>query len=176
MIYTLRGVMRAVFAIFLLFWGLQVEAQEVRVTDIFLEPVASEGTVLTIKGPKRNIQYTLSQVEKIGLKKLVTSTYWPDDNGEFNGVLLRDLLRDAGIERSSRIKVTALDDYTTIIPREDWQKWDVLVATRHEKKVMSIRQKGPLRMIYPKDIGGEVAASDMRIRWIWAIKTIEPAL
>lgn len=167
--------MRSVFTMLILLFALQVQAKEVMVTDITLEPVASKKVILTIKSPKGMTKYSHSQVEAIGLKKLETSTYWPDDNGEYDGVLLRDLLKDAGIETSPRIKVTALDDYTTIIPREDWQKWDVLVATRHEKKAMSIRRKGPLRMIYPKDLGGEVAASDMRIRWIWAIKTIEPA-
>ncbi len=167
--------MRCVITLFLLFFCLQVEAKEVKVTDIALAPVVSEKVILTINTPTGIKTYPHPQVEAIGLKKLVTSTYWPEDHGEYDGVLLRDLLKDAGIETSPRIKVTALDDYTTIIPREDWQKWDVLVATRHEKKVMPIRRKGPLRMIYPKDIGGEIAASDMRIRWIWAIKTIEPA-
>jgi len=153
--------------------GVNLNAKEVEVIDITLAPVASEKVILTVKNNGDVKTYSHPEVEAIGLKSMVTSTFWPEDHGEFNGVLLRDLLRDAGIENVSQIRITALDEYTTLIPREDWQKWDVLLATRHEKKVLPVRRKGPLRIIYPKDLGGEITASDMRIRWIWAINTIE---
>lgn len=167
--------MRILFTLVFFLIAMPLEAKEVKVKAINLEPVASEKVVLTIKTQENSIAtYSHPQIEAIGLKQMVTTTFWPEDYGEFDGVLLRDLLGHAGIEKSSQIKVTALDGYTALIPREDWQKWDVLVATRHEKKMIPIRRKGPLRMIYPKDIGGKMAASDMRIRWIWAIKTIEP--
>ena len=168
--------MRSLFTLLFIIFALQVEAQELMIKEINLEPIANEKVILTIETPSGPVSYSHAQIEKIGLKELETTTYWPEDNGVYDGVLLRDLLSHAGIENSSQIKVTALDDYSALIPQEDWQKWDVLIATRHERKAMSIRRKGPLRVIYPKDIGGEVAASDMRIRWIWAIKTIEPVL
>ncbi len=151
-----------------------VLAKDVSVEDITLLPVQSTKVILTIKTPNGDKLFNHGQIEAIGLKRLNTTTFWPKDYGEFNGVLLRDLLTEAGIENAPEIKVTALDDYITLIPRKDWRKWDVILATRHEKKTMSIREKGPLRIIYPMAIGGEIADSDMRIRWIWAIKSIEP--
>lgn len=151
-----------------------VFANEAPVEDITLLPVQSSKVILIMQTPSGIKQYNHGQIEAIGLKRLHTSTFWPEDNGEFDGVLLRDLLTEAEIENAPEIKVTALDDYITIIPREDWQKWDVILATRHEQKPMSIRNKGPLRIIYPMDMGGAIADSDMRIRWIWAIKSIEP--
>lgn len=160
--------------VLLLLLPLQLYAKEVPVTDVSLSPVHSDKVILRIKTQDGEKHYSHPQIEAIGLKKLVTTTFWPEDYGEFNGVLLRDLLSHAGIENSLEIKITALDDYTTLIPREDWLKWDVLVATRYEKKRIPIRKKGPLRIIYPKDIGGEIADSDMRIRWVWTIKLIEP--
>lgn len=151
-----------------------VLAKDVSVEDITLLPVQSAKVILTIKTPNGNRQFNHGQIEAIGLKRLSTRTFWPEDYGEYDGVLLRDLLTETGIENAPEIKITGLDDYITLIPREDWTKWDVILATRHEQKTMSIRKKGPLRIIYPMDIGGEIADSDMRLRWIWAIKSIEP--
>ena len=165
--------MRILFTLILLFSAINLQAKDVEVFDVELDPVTSDRVILTVRGGEKETAYSLAQVEAIGLKGLKTSTFWPEDYGEYNGVLLRDFLRHAGIDKASQIRVTALDDYTALIPREDWQKWDVLLATRHERKVLPVRKKGPLRIIYPKDIGGEIAASDMRIRWIWAITTIE---
>ena len=166
--------MRVVLLIVVLLFPIDLFAKEVSVQEIKLPPVLSNKVILTIYTPDDVKQLSHAQIEAIGLKRLNTSTFWPQDYGEFNGVLLRDLLSESGIENVSQIKITALDDYITIIPQEDWRKWDVILATRHEKKVISIRDKGPLRIIYPKDIGGEVAESDMRVRWIWAVKSIEP--
>lgn len=167
-------VMRVILLFIILLLPEILLAMDVSVGNITSSPVHSSKVILTIKTPDTVKQFTREQLEAIGLKRLDTSTFWPEDHGEFSGVLLRDLLSEAGIEDAPEIKVTALDDYTAFIPREDWRKWDVILATRHEEKVIPVRRKGPLRIIYPKDIGGEIANSEMRIRWIWAIKLIEP--
>ena len=157
----------------LLLPGLSI-AEEVRIETIVLAPVGHGKVILRVTTPSGEKKYTLAQLEVLGLKKMSTSTFWPEDYGEFNGVLLKDVLRDAGIEDAPEIKITALDDYTANIPRQDWSDWDVMLATRHEQKVMPVRRKGPLRIIYPKDRGGAIAESNMRLRWIWAIQSIEP--
>jgi hypothetical protein len=156
-----------------LFPGLSI-AKEVKITDIVLAPLGGSKVILRVKTPSGERTYTHAQLEAIGLKKMNTTTYWPEDSGEFDGVLLKDLLRDAGIEDAVEVRITALDNYMTLIPRRDWRNWDVMLATRYEQKKMSIRNKGPLRIIYPKDRGGKIADSDMRLRWIWAIQTIAP--
>lgn len=167
-------IMRALVLLVCLLMPDLVFSMDGYVEDTTLVPVQSSKVILTIKTPNGLKQFNHGQIEAIGLKRLSTKTFWPKDYGEFNGVLLRDLLTEAGIANAPEIKITALDDYITLIPQEDWRKWDVILATRHEKKPMSIRKKGPLRIIYPLDIGGEIADNDMRIRWIWAIKLIEP--
>lgn len=145
---------------------------EVQLETVQLEPTTSDVTVLTTSSSQGTKEYTLGMIESLGLKRLRTSTFWPEDDGVYEGVLLRDFLGNAGMAKCGSIVITALDDYRVAIPCEDLEKWPVLLATRHEGKTMSIREKGPTRIIYPKDIGGDVALSDMRSRWIWAIATI----
>lgn len=156
----------------LLCWLSPVLSVEVVLEDVQLEPIKSDAAVLTIKSLKGVNEYTLAKIESIGLKRLRTSTFWPEDDGVYEGVLLSDLLVHGGMEKCTSIGITALDDYQVGIPCKDIEKWPVLLATRREGKMMSIREKGPTRIIYPKDLGGDIAFSDMRNRWIWAIKTI----
>jgi len=149
-----------------------VFSAEVILENIQLAPIKSDTIILTTKSPKGVKNYTLSMIESFGLKRLNTSTFWPEDDGVYEGVLIVDLLSHAGMEKCKSIVITALDDYQVEIPCEDFEKWPVLLATRCGGTTMSIREKGPTRIIYPKDIGGDIALSDMRSRWIWAIKTI----
>lgn len=136
---------------------------------------ADEKVVLTVKTSGTVKSYTLSRIEGLGLRQLVTSTFWSSKPIKFSGVLLRDLLEDAGLDDAQQIRVAALDGYHAIIPENDWRQWEVLVATRQDQQPITIREKGPLRIIYPLDLGGAVAESDMRVRWVWAIKSIERA-
>lgn len=147
-------------------------SKEVIVKDVQLAPTKSDIIVLTIQSSTGVKKYSLDKIESLGLKRLGTSTFWKEDDGVYEGVLLIDLLSHAKMEKCTSIVVTALDDYQIEIPCEDFRKWPVLLATRRDGKTMSVRKKGPTRIIYPKDIGGDIALSDMRSRWIWAIKTI----
>lgn len=149
-----------------------VFANKVNLEDVHLKPLESEETILTISSSKGVKEYTLAEIEVLGLKRLHTSTFWPEDNGAYEGVLLQDLLHNVGTEKCTSLLISALDGYQVKIPCEDFEKWPVLLATRQNGKKMSIRQKGPIRIIYPLDIGGDIASSDMRSRWIWAIQSI----
>ncbi|WP_022665563.1 molybdopterin-dependent oxidoreductase [Desulfospira joergensenii] len=152
----------------------QAHSGEKLIKDIRLPEISSKKIILRVGTGSAEREYTHADIESLGLKQIRTSTYWKEDDGVYQGVLLRDLLRNAGIEASKGISISALDGFTTKIPREDWENWPVLLATRRDGKIMSIRKKGPLRIIYPKDLGGPVAKIEMRIRWIWAIKSIRP--
>ncbi len=149
-------------------------AAEFRLDKVNLPPIESKKIVLTIHTPGEVKKYTLADLEKLGLHRINTSTYWEEDDGIYEGVLLKTLLEDAGIAGSTAIQITALDSYSAEIPQEDWEKWPVLLATRKNGQVMSVRKKGPTRIIYPKDLGGEIANTVMRVRWVWAIEKITP--
>ena len=149
-------------------------AKDKLIQDVRLPEIHSSKIILRVHAGSSAREYTLADIESLGLKQMKTSTFWKEDDGVYQGVLLRDLLQDAGIQGSKTISITALDGYTTRIPREDWETWPILLATRREGEPMSIRKKGPLRILYPKDLGGPVAKVEMRIRWIWAIKEIRP--
>ena len=116
---------------------------------------------------------SLQQLEALGVQRVSTHTFWPDDDGSYEGVLLADVLRAAGLEHAPFVRVAALDGFSQKIPRVDWEKWPVLLATRKAGAAISTRNKGPLRIIYPRDMSDELSNGIYRLRWVWLVTRID---
>lgn len=127
--------------------------------------------IATAKGMRR---IDIATLESLGLKAVNTSTFWPADDGIYQGPLLADVLKFAGLEQARAIRVSALDGFSQVIPRQDWQRWPVLLATRRDGRLLGIRDKGPLRIIYPRDLDRRLHDTIYRLRWVWLIDRIEP--
>lgn len=131
-------------------------------------------TVLTVHGPAGVRKFSLAELEAGGLHRITTSTFWPDDDGTYEGPLLAEVLKRAGIENAESIRIRARDGFSQVMPRQDWQTWPVLLATRRDGKPMPPRAKGPLRVIYPRDMAPELSDPVYRLRWVWLVEAIEP--
>ncbi len=51
--------------------------------------------------------------------------------------------------KGTSARVLALNDYTTIIPIDDFYKFPVIMALKMNGQYMRIRDKGPLFVVYP---------------------------
>ncbi len=91
---------------------------------------ASSRVVLQAGAQGKERAFTLAQIEAAGMHRVTTSTYWPSDDGTYEGPLLRDVLAAAGLAGAAQVQVVARDGFTQTIPREDWTRWPVMVATR----------------------------------------------
>jgi len=140
-----------------------------------LEPVSSRASIelLGTDGTTRTAAF--GDIEALGLHRVTTSTFWPADDGTYEGVLLSELLAAFGLEDARAIRISAADGFSQIMPREDWARWPVMLATRKNGKLMSRRNKGPFRIIYPRDSDPTLEDLSYRLRWVWLVKRIEPA-
>jgi hypothetical protein len=134
----------------------------------------SSAPALEIVTPAGRVSLSLADLESLPLHRVTTATFWPDDDGTYEGPLMADVLRRAGIDGAAALRLTARDGFSQVIPRQDWMRWPLLLATRRDGKPMSIRQKGPLRVIYPRDSDKELTDPVYRLRWVWLLKSIEP--
>ena len=112
--------------------------------------------ILTVKGTLAHAnvgataQFDLEMLEKLDGRTGKMKTPWTEGETSFSGPLLRAILNAAGAT-GSKLQVKALNDYFAEVPVEDAEKLDTILATRQNGKVMSIREKGPLFLIYPFD-------------------------
>nr|VUD34293.1 oxidoreductase [Raoultella sp. NCTC 9187] len=65
-------------------------------------------------------------------------------------------------------RVIALNDYTTIVPIDDFHKFPVILALKMNGEYMRVRDKGPLFIVYPydssPDLQNQIYYSDRRGR------------
>lgn len=167
-----RGLCRGAgaFAMFLVLamHGFPALAQESSLAD------PSGEVLLTITGnieqtnEGETAQFDESLLQALPERTLETSTVVTDGVNRFEGVLMRDLLDRVGAE-GEVVTARALNDYVIDIPMEDFESFDVLVATHMDGERLLPRDKGPLWIVYPRDDHGELQDIRYDYRWVWQL-------
>lgn len=150
-----------------------IGAAQEKLERVELPPLAKGEVVLEIATPAGTQQYDLATLEAIGLYRITTRSLFDQESPTFDGVLLADLLDDAGLKDAPGVLVTALDDYSQAIPREDWTAYPVMVATRQDGALLRDDERGPLRIVYPLSFHPELDDDLYHARWVWSVKEIK---
>ncbi|WP_334133696.1 molybdopterin-dependent oxidoreductase [Tepidimonas sp.] len=141
-------------------------------------PPPTERVVLTISGQigVRNqgphAAFDLPMLERLPQHRFTTRTPWDEHPVTFSGPRLRDVLAAVRVQ-GRQLRATALNDYRIVIPAEDAQRFDVVIATRRDGKPMAVRDKGPLFIVYPFDSDPVLRDKRYYERSIWQLKSIE---
>jgi hypothetical protein len=142
-----------------------------------LPPLAGP-VVLTVTGldpaefPGGRLELDLPMLRAMGATRITTSTLWTEGSHTYTGVLLKTL---AGRIKSGdhALRFHALNDYSIEIPASDATDEAPLLAYEVDGAVMSVRDKGPLWLIYPFDAGVEYRTDTIYSRSIWQLDGIE---
>lgn len=133
--------------------------------------------VLSVRGDinafntQGSAEFDLRMLENIGLVEFKTSTVWTEGVNQFEGVELHDLMLFLGVQTGT-ILARAINDYQVEIPVSDAIPNGPIVAYRMNGEEMSIRDKGPLWIIYPFDTRSEYATTEYFGRSIWQLKAL----
>jgi hypothetical protein len=101
-----------------------------------------------------------------------TSTIWTDGVHSFTGVSLADLAALSGMETVTFL-ATAINDYTVEIPWTDATEGGPIIAYLMDDAPMSVRDKGPLWVIYPYDSKSDYRSEVIYSRSIWQLDRLE---
>jgi hypothetical protein len=101
-----------------------------------------------------------------------TTTTWTDGPQIFTGVLLFDLLALLGVTEGT-LRATAINDYAVDIPVSDAVEGGPIVAYLLNGAPMSVRDKGPLWIVYPYDAKREYRSEVIYSRSIWQLDRME---
>lgn len=134
--------------------------------------------LLTVSGNIENTNedgkaiFDTASLEKLGMVSFQTTSPWYNGRTTFTGIPLQKLMDFVGT-KGSVVKVTALNDYTTVIPLNDFRKYNVILALKINGKYMQIRDKGPLFIVYPYDNIPELNNQIYYSRSAWQVSRMD---
>ncbi len=105
-------------------------------------------------GPRPVKRWTWEQFNALPLTKMVRDihcvTTWSKFNTPWSGVLVDDILADAGLEPpTSYMLAHAFDGYSTNVPVADLVGGKAMVALNYESQPLSPDHGGPARLLVP---------------------------
>jgi hypothetical protein len=143
-------------------------------------PAPTGPVVLTVSGAIGNTngdgvaRFDMASLEAMAGRSATMETPWTEKSTQFSGPLLRNVLAAVGA-KGSTVTLVALNDYSSDIPLSDAMDFDTMLATRMDGKPMSVRDKGPLFLIYPFDLSADLYNEKYFSRSVWQIKEIKVA-
>jgi hypothetical protein len=165
---TLRNVARALTLGSALFVATAATALEPAEGEILLTVTGAIGE--TNAGD--SAQFDLSMLAGLDTVTVETTTIWTEGVQTFEGVELVDLL--AAIEAEGvNLRAIAHNDYAVDIPVADAVEGGPIVAFLRNGEPMSLREKGPLWIVYPFDSSPDYQTEQIYARSIWQLDRIE---
>lgn len=134
--------------------------------------------ILTVSGNVANTnadgtaQFDLEMLEALESDSFETSTIWTEGTIAFEGVPLSVLVEVLGIEGET-LRATAINDYAIEVPLSDAIEDGPIVAYRMNGETMSVRDKGPLWLVYPYDLNADYRTEVIYSRSIWQLDRME---
>lgn len=131
----------------------------------------AEAPVLTLSNGDAQVELSVEEMREIGSREVKTSTIWTEGVQLFEGVPLLDLLAHVGVS-DGVVSAAAVNDYAVEIPLADATSAEAIVAFARNGAPMSLREKGPLWVIYPYDSDPAYRTEDIYSRSIWQLNRI----
>lgn len=133
--------------------------------------VADE-TILTVTHADEVTSLDLNDLEGMESVEFETTTIWTEGVQTFTGVPLSRFLEEFGISGGA-LKATAINDYAVTIPLADAVEGGPIIAYHRNGTPMSVRDKGPLWIVYPYDSSPAYKTEVIYSRSIWQLDRIE---
>lgn len=137
-----------------------------------------EDVILTVSGPlevtnvENTAQFDMDMLQSLDNTTFETRTIWTEGMHLLEGVSLAKLVEYLGIEGES-LRATAINDYAVEIPLEDAVEDGPIIAYKMDGEIMSLRDKGPLWIVYPFDSNPSYSTEVTYARSIWQLDRIE---
>jgi hypothetical protein len=117
-------------------------------------------------------EFDRAMLEDLGAAVVETRTIWTEGVQTFVGVPLDSLLAAVGATGAT-LRASAINDYAVEIPASDAVEDGPIVAYLRNGAPMSVRDKGPLWIVYPFDSAPEYQSELIYSRSIWQLDRIE---
>lgn len=167
--------LRFLFALSVMVIGLAIAAAPSLAQTVV--PAPEGPVILTVEGDLKHtntssgIDFDFDMLAKMPRSRIVTTTPWTAGEVVFEGVSLKDLLGYLGVT-SGTLRAYAINQYAVEIPVADATTSMPIVAYLRDGERMSVRQKGPLWVMYPFDDLPQLRNEAFHARAIWQLRSI----
>lgn len=134
--------------------------------------VLSIGGNLQNTNRDRQADFDMAMLMALPSVHIYTTTPWTEGVTRFDGVPVEALLRHVAVQ-GAEAEFVALNDYAVRARLQDFSKYPAIIAYHMNAKPMSVRDKGPLWLIFPMDDYPELRTTFYRDRMIWQLRSIE---
>lgn len=143
------------------------DAPLLRVYDLRMAPNAALPPAETYLSASMD----LAALQDLPQEAFETSTIWTDGVQLFEGVSLRALLEPLALDRGQLILI-AQNDYQVRLSVEDAITQEGLLAHSRNGQPMSLRDKGPLWLVYPYDKSAVYRSETIFAQSVWQLDRI----
>lgn len=138
-----------------------------------LTSAQGKNKVLSVTGEVENpTSYTLENIKSFPQLLITTNTPWTNEAHTYKGPKLEDILNDAKA-KGSWLTLKALDKYEVTLDFERIRQFAPILAWEDNGKKMSVRGKGPLWLILPKDHHEELQPQIFNDYMVWQLINVE---
>lgn len=116
-------------------------------------------------------QYTIADLRALDPVTFETETIWTTGPQQFTGVPLAVLMERMGVS-GGQLVAHAVNNYSVEIPVSDAVEGGPIVAFERNGAEMSLRNKGPLWVVYPYDSNPDYRTEEVYSRSIWQLDRI----
>jgi hypothetical protein len=134
----------------------------------------AEKAITTVYDKNNNIVLEIKESELKNYKQMSFSskTPWYPEIKKFDGISFRDVLEKAKIKENSKLQIVAWNNFEVEVPAEDGYKYKTILTTHINGKRITLRDKGPLFLMYPLDDNPILNTGMYFNRSAWQIKEI----
>jgi len=136
---------------------------------------AAEGDkpILTVDGALAGgpVAFSREALADLGAVALETATPWTEGVRRFVGAPLAAVLDAAGA-RGDSLRAHALNDYSAAMPIADVVARDALLVWSMDDRILGVRDKGPLWLLFDFDGDASVRTDAYLARSVWQLTRI----
>jgi len=132
----------------------------------------ADDRLLTVTHNGQTQSFDRAALEALGTTTIETTTIWTEGTQVFEGVSLARLAQEIEVQDGTLL-ATAINDYTVEIPLSDAVENGPIIAMTMNGSEMSLRDKGPLWIVYPYDANADYRTEVIYSRSIWQLDRME---
>lgn len=140
-------------------------------------PPLTGAVILTVTGldtahyPGGEVSLDLARLQAIGTEQIATASIWTTGVHVYTGVMLRRLAEFLQID-AQHLRLHALNDYSIDFPITEATEAAPMLAFQVDGNLMTVRDKGPIWLVYPYDSDASFRTDQTFARSVWQLDRI----